>query len=118
VVEGGSYVNLASESRTAHIIASDAKGGGHAWFGSWKSFSNGITGQKTMFPITWSKNKIMHAASDVLVNNPIARQTGSGGSLFERSGRPSRFTTFGEYQGVKIKVVWDNADIITAHPIK
>jgi RHS repeat-associated protein len=44
------YVNLASQSRTIHILAGDATGGGHAWFGSMKSFFNGLTGQKTMFP--------------------------------------------------------------------
>jgi RHS repeat-associated protein len=114
--EGG-FINLASSSRTTHIIAGDATGGGHAWFGSLKSFTNGLTGQKSMFPITWSKSKIMHAASDVIMNNPITRQTGSLGSLYEKSGRLAKFTTFGEYQGVKIKVVWSNLDIITSHPI-
>jgi RHS repeat-associated protein len=118
IANSSKFINLASSERTAHIIAGDATGGGHAWFGSWKGFTNGLTGQKSMFPVTWSNGKIMNAASDVLVNNPIARQTGPAGSLFENSGRLARFTTFGEYQGIKLKVVWNNADIITAHPIK
>jgi RHS repeat-associated protein len=113
-----SYLNLASESRTNHIISGDQTGGGHAWFGSKKSFINGVTGEKTMFPPFWSNKKIMNAASNVIVNNPILSQTGKAGSMFEKSGRLSRYTTVGEYGGVKIKVVWTNTDIITSHPVR
>ncbi|CAA7193824.1 hypothetical protein [Chryseobacterium potabilaquae] len=42
----GKYINLASSRRTAHIITGDATGGGHARFGSLKSFRNGLTGSK------------------------------------------------------------------------
>lgn len=111
------YINLASQQRTTHIIAGDATGGGHAWFGSRKSFLNGITGKKSMFPMNWSKEKIMHASSDVLVNYPSVQQTGPAGALQTRSGQLSRFTATGEYEGLKIKVVYNNADIVTAHPI-
>ncbi|WP_235604516.1 RHS repeat-associated core domain-containing protein [Flavobacterium covae] len=50
---GNPFINLASSGRTAHIIAGDATGGGHAWFGSFKSFMNGLKGAKSMFPAAW-----------------------------------------------------------------
>ena len=112
------YVNLASEARTAHILAGDATGGGHSWFSSMKSFKNGITGQKSMFPIRWSESKTMNAISEVATNNPWIQQTGKAGSMFTKSGAASRFVTEGVYDGVKMRVVVTHADIITAFPIK
>lgn len=99
------YVNLASEQRTVHILAGDATGGGHAWFASWKSFTNGILGKKTMFPMNWSGEKIMNAVSDVAVNNPWVQQTGRAGATVTRSGQPVRYVVTGVYEGVKLKVV-------------
>jgi hypothetical protein len=114
----GGYINLASSGRTAHIIAGDATGGGHAWFGSLKSFANGLTGSKSMFPATWSNSKIMHAVSDVAVNNQWIQQTGKAGAMFTKSGQPVRFVVEGTYQGRKIRVITTHTDIITAFPIK
>jgi hypothetical protein len=111
------YINLASEQRTTHIIAGDATGGGHSWFGSIKSFKNGISGKKSMFPMNWSSEKIMHASSDVLANYPSIQQSGPAGSLYTKSGQLSKFVSNGEYQGLKIRVVYNNADIITAFPV-
>jgi hypothetical protein len=118
VANSTKFINLASSERTAHIIAGDATGGGHGWFGSWQSFTNGLTGQKSMFPITWSNGKIMNAVSDVTVNNQWMQQTGRAGATLTRSGQPVRYTIQGSFQGVKIKVVTTATDIITAHPIK
>ena len=114
----GGYINLASSGRTAHIIAGDATGGGHAWFGSLKSFMNGVTGSKSMFPVTWSNQKIMHAISDVAVNNTWIQQTGKAGAMLTKSGQPVRFIVEGIYQGTKIRVITTHTDIITAFPIK
>jgi RHS repeat-associated protein len=114
----GGYINLASSGRTAHIIAGDATGGGHAWFGSLKSFANGLTGSKSMFPATWSNSKIMHAVSDVAVNNQWIQQTGKAGAMFTKSGQPVRFVVEGTYQGTKMRVITTHTDIITAFPIK
>jgi hypothetical protein len=113
-----SYINLASNQRTIHILAGDVTGGGHSWFGSLGSFTNGLKGVKSMFPVNWSKNKIMHAISDVAVNNPWVQQTGKAGALFTKSGQPVRYAVEGTYQGVKIKVITTADDIITAYPIK
>lgn len=115
---GSNYVNLASRSRTAHIIAGDATGGGHAWFGSTKSFMNGLTGRKSMFPATWSNSKIMNGVSEVVTSNPWVQQTGSAGAMFTRSGQPVRFVTEGYYNGLKIRVINTHSEIITAFPIR
>ena len=118
VAKGGNYVNLASRSRTAHIIAGDATGGGHAWFGSTKSFMNGLTGKKSMFPATWSNSKIMNGVSEVVTSNPWVQQTGRAGAMFTRSGQPVRFVTEGFYNGTKIRVINTYSEIITAFPIR
>ncbi len=115
---GSNYVNLASKSRTAHIIAGDATGGGHAWFGSAKSFMNGLTGKKSMFPATWSNSKIMNGVSEVVTSNPWIQQTGRAGAMFTRSGQPVRFVTEGYYNGLKIRVINTHSEIITAFPIR
>lgn len=112
------YVNLANRSRTAHIIAGDATGGGHAWFGSTKSLMNGLTGKKSMFPATWSNSKIMNGVSEVVTSNSWVQQTGRAGAIFTRSGQPVRFVTEGYYNGLKIRVINTHSEIITAFPIK
>ena len=111
-------VNLASSSRTAHIIAGDVTGGGHAWFGSVKSFLNGLKGNKSMFPATWSNKEIMNGISEVVTSNPWVQQTGRSGAMLTRSGQPVRFVTEGYYNGVKIRVINTHNEIITAFPIK
>jgi len=116
--KNSSYINLVSSNRTKHIIAGDVTGGGHAWFGSIKSFSNGAFGRKSMFPVTWNNKKIMHAISEVSVNNQWIQQTGSAGAMFTKSGNPVRFAITGSYNGIKIKVIATHSDIITAFPIR
>ena len=113
-----SYINLASRQRTIHILAGDATGGGHSWFGSLRSFANGVTGKKSMFPANWSGEKIMHAVSDVAVNNPWVQVSGRAGAQFTKSGAPVRYAVQGYYEGVRIKVITTAKDIITAFPIK
>jgi RHS repeat-associated protein len=112
------YINFASAERTVHILAGDATGGGHAWFGSLKSFSNGLSGNKSMFPMSWSKEKIMHAISDITVNNTWVQQTGKAGATVTKSGQAVRYSVEGTYQGTKIRVITTNTEIITAFPIK
>lgn len=118
VAKSGDYINLASQSRTSHIIAGDTTGGRHAWFGSGKSFINGLTGSKSMFPIGWSNSKIMHRVSEVVISNPWVQQTGRAGAMFTRSGQPVRFVTEGFYDGIKIRVINIHSEIITAFPIR
>jgi hypothetical protein len=71
-----------------------------------------------MFPMKWSNEKIMHAISEVLVNNTWIQKSGKLGSLYAKAGDPARFLIEGYYEGVKIRVIATNMDIITAFPIK
>jgi RHS repeat-associated protein len=105
------YVNLASPERTEHILRGDATGGGHKW--------PGLPG-KTPFPENWSDEEIMHNISDVATDPslPSVQQTGRPGSLYTRSGAPSRSFVIGTRGGLRIRVVIEPAGegIITAHP--
>jgi RHS repeat-associated protein len=111
-------VNLVSGQRTQHILNGDATGGGHKW--SLTTIFNG----KTKFPINWSNEKIMNNISDIAID-PIANKSpvwtkGANGSLYTKSGQPSRFYVEGVREGVKIRVVIEPAtgNIITAFPVK
>jgi hypothetical protein len=117
ILKNAKYINLASSARVRHIIEGDASGGGHAWFGSLKSFWNGLTGKKSMFPITWSNDKIMHAISDVATNNRWVQQTGTLGATHTKSGQLVRYKIEGVYNGVKMRVITTADEIITAFPI-
>ena len=80
----GEYVNLASPERTTHILDGDATGGGHLWPGK---------PDKTPFPQSWSRDRIMHEVSDI-ATDPVqiwVQQTGRPGSLYTRAGEPARF---------------------------
>lgn len=118
IAKGAKFVNLASESRTVHILAGDATGGGHAWWGSWNSFWNGLTGAKSMFPVSWSNKRIMNAISEVATSNPWIQQTGKIGATHTRSGQLVRYQVEGTIDGVKMKVITTVEEIITAFPIK
>ena len=71
-----------------------------------------------MFPVSWSGDKIMHAVSDVVVNNPWVQQTGKAGAMLTKSGQPVRFVVEGIFEGVKIRAITTHTEIITAFPIK
>jgi len=90
-------VNLASPSRTNHILNGDATGGGHLW--------PGLPG-KTPFPQRWSADKVMDAISDVVTNPKSTFSPGRGGSTI----------AVGEVDGVVIRVVTKNGEIITGYP--
>lgn len=90
----------------------------YAWFGSLKSFINGIKGNKSMFPATWSESEIMHAVSEVTVNNQWIQQTGKAGAIVTKNGQAVKFKIEGVYNGIKIRVITTHTEIITAFPIK
>jgi hypothetical protein len=106
------FVNLASASRTEHILVGDATGGGHLWPGA---------PGKTPFPEGWSGAQIMHHVSDVATDPALTwvQQTGRAGSLFTRAGDPARFFVIGERGGIQLKVILEPAGegIITAHSV-
>ena len=105
-------VNLASSARTAHILSGDQYGGGHMWPGK---------PNKSLFPRTWSGEKIMHIVSDIATdpNAQWKQQTGPAGMLFTKKGTPSRFEAVATREGVSIKVIVEPAGrgIISAFPI-
>jgi len=103
--------------KTKHILAGDANGGGHAWFSSLKSFTNGLLRKKSMFPASWSDDKIMNVISDVAVNNNWIQQTGKSGAHVTKNGQLVKFKIEGFYEGVKIRVITTAKEIITAFPI-
>jgi Bacterial EndoU nuclease len=113
--------NLASTSRTSHILAGDglfSSSGGHAWFRSIRSTYNGIFRQKSMFPMSWSNGKIMTAVNEV-ATSPFSRainQTGRQGSFFTNGGAPARIANFGTYDGITLRVITEGNIIKTAHP--
>jgi hypothetical protein len=117
VVEGitDDYINLASPEGTNHILYGEADGisGGHMW--------PGLPGKST-FPQEWSGEKIMHYVSDIATDPKLqwTWQSGKPGSMFTKSGKPSRVFVIGEREGVKIKVVIEPAGkgIITAFPVQ
>jgi hypothetical protein len=93
----GNPVNLADEKATTHIIDGDATGGGHAP-------GRGIPG-KSEFPSGWSKDKIMHAISDV-ATDPASRVTNRGQTTL----------VDGTKDGVNIRVVMRDGRIVSGYP--
>lgn len=108
-------VDLASPKRRDHILngelLSNGKwGGGH--------MHPGKPG-KTVYPQSWSGDKIMHETADIVTDPMISweRLTGVTGD-YTKSGKPARFKATGTRDGVTIEVVVEPAGegIITAYP--
>lgn len=91
------FVNIASEARTTHILYGDATGGGHLW--------PGLPG-KTAFPKDWSADRVMHEISDVATDPSSIFRPGRGGST----------VVTGTRDGVDIRVILRNGDIVTGYP--
>jgi hypothetical protein len=98
--ESEQFVNLASETRTTHILVGDKRGGGHQW--------PGLPG-KSPFPANWSAGKIMHEISDIATDP----------SAWERAEVEGGYTVLhGTRDGVVIRVVVDDGgEIVTGYPI-
>lgn len=105
-MSGEETVNLASQSRTAHILS------GHMWPGA---------PGKSAFPRSWSGEKIMHEVSDIATDPSLSwtQITGKTGAELTKSGAPVRFGVTGVRDGVKVRVIIEPAGegIITAYPI-
>ncbi|WP_146076593.1 RHS repeat-associated core domain-containing protein [Rathayibacter sp. AY1A7] len=99
-----SFTNLASGYRTKHIID------GHM-----------VPGEpgNSLFPESWSAEKIMHEVSDIATDPSLKwrKQTGSGGDYTKR-GDAARFIVTGERDGVVIDVIVEPAGegIISGYP--
>jgi hypothetical protein len=95
--------NLASPKRTNHILNGDKSGGGHMWPGA---------PGKSVFPKSWDADKIMNSVSDI-VTDPGLNWT--KGRVVNGA---QRYEVIGVRDGVKVKIITDGKDIITAYPIK
>jgi hypothetical protein len=96
--------DLASPKRANHILHGDATGGGHMFPGK---------SGKTIFPESWSANKILHEVSDV-VSDPSVRWESN------RTVRGlDRFKARGVRDGVEIEVIIEpkGEGIISAWPV-
>jgi hypothetical protein len=107
-------VNLASPARTRHVLHGDATGGGHK-FGLSRLFNG-----KTKFPVSWSEQRIMNAVSEVATSpsSVWTQQTGKAGAQLTKSGVPVKWKVEGTFDGLRIRVIVQGDDIVTAHPIK
>lgn len=112
-IRGTEYINLESKNRTNHILFGDITGGGHLY--------PGING-KSFFPISWSKNKIMHYISEIATDpkSQWKQITGKIGNQTTKNGLPVRFQVIGTREGVNIKVIVEpgGEGIITGYPIQ
>lgn len=101
----GDYVNLASDSRTAHVLS--------------QHMSPGEPGE-SLFPEDWTAGQIMHHISDIATDPNLTweQQTGPQGSDFTRAGDPVRYTVDGIRDGVSIRVIVEprGEGIITGFP--
>ncbi|MEB3750765.1 pre-toxin TG domain-containing protein [Geobacillus sp. FSL W8-0032] len=99
------FVNIASKKRTKHILYGDKTGGGHLWPGTGNP-------NKTLFPKNWSAERVMHNVSDIATDPTLKWKRGRVIKSVQR------YEVIGIRDGVKIKVITDGKDIITAFPIK
>ncbi|WP_374406906.1 EndoU domain-containing protein [Hydrogenophaga sp.] len=84
--------------------------GGHLWPGQ---------PGKSVFPQTWTADKVIHEVGDV-ATNPNTRwyaQTGTGGST-TKAGDPARWVAWESRDGVTMRVVFEPASgrVVTAFP--
>jgi len=107
--------DLANPPRRSHILHGELKpdgswSGGHLYPGK---------PEKTVFPQSWSGDKIMHETSDIVTDPKISwdKLTGTGGD-YTKTGKPARFKATGLRDGITIEVVIEPAGegIITAYP--
>lgn len=99
-------VNLASKSRTSHILD------GH--------MPPGEAGN-TLFPSSWSPGQIMHNVSDIATDPSLTwvQQTGKLGADFTKNGAPVRFYVDGVRDGVPMRVIVEpgGEGIISGFPL-
>jgi len=76
---------------------------------------------KSLFPKSWSGEKIMHEVSDVATDPALTwvQQGGKPGAESYKNGNPMRYRVEGVREGVTIRVIVEPAGegIITGFPI-
>ncbi|SFW90445.1 adhesin HecA family 20-residue repeat-containing protein, partial [Pseudomonas sp. NFACC09-4] len=111
ITNSSDYVDLLSDESKKHILYGDGPGsGGHLWPGQ---------PGKTVFPESWSAEKIIHEVSDILTSPDTKwyAQTGTGG-LYTKNGDPAKWVSYETRDGVRMRVVYQPAvqNVITAFP--
>ncbi len=102
----GDLVNLADDSRSAHILDGHRAGAGLG---------------KSEFPAGWSDALTLNHVSDIATDPSLTwvQQTGKAGDEFTRNGVPVKYMVDGVRDGVTIRVIIQpgGEGIITAFPI-
>ena len=100
------FVNLASDSRSAHILDGHRAGAGLG---------------KSEFPAGWSDELTLNHVSDIATDPTLTwvQQTGKAGAEFTKNGVPVKYVVDGVRDGVTIRVIIQSGGegIITAFPI-
>lgn len=111
--ENRKYVDILSPEAKQHILyGENMSSGGH--------FYPGNPG-KTIYPPTWSADKIVHVVGDIATSPDTQwyAQTGTG-SFYTKAGQPARWVAWEVRDDVRMRVVYEPASgkIITAFPDK
>ncbi|MCP2055748.1 UNVERIFIED_ORG: filamentous hemagglutinin [Pseudomonas fluorescens] len=108
---GKDYVDILSPEAKQHILYGDKPGsGGHMWPGQ---------EGKTVFPESWSGDKIVDAVGDI-TTSPSTKwyaQTGTGGA-YTAKGDAAKWVAYETRDGVRMRVVYQPATgkVVTAFP--
>ncbi|MBH3308746.1 EndoU domain-containing protein [Pseudomonas mosselii] len=74
---------------------------------------------KTVFPQSWSADKIVHEVGDIATspNTKWYAQTGTGGT-YTSKGDPAKWVAYEVRDGVRMRVVYqpDTGKVVTAFP--
>lgn len=101
---GDDLVNLASPTRTSHILDGEVRPNGT--FGGGHRAGTGFP-KKSEFPATWSDAQVMHNISDVATDPALVWRPGA---------KPGDFWVNGTRDGIDIEVLIRNDEIWTAYP--
>ncbi|ELY6347065.1 EndoU domain-containing protein [Cronobacter muytjensii] len=105
------YVDIISQEERHHILYGESlKSGGHIYPGN---------SGKTVYPLTWSANKIFHEIEDIAtsLDTKWFAQTGTGG-MYTSKGDPEKWIAYQVRDGVRIRVIYQPATgkVVTAFP--
>ncbi|MFH1461390.1 MAG: EndoU domain-containing protein [bacterium] len=110
------FINLASKERTKHILFGEKTKRGR--FGGGHKFPGNPT--KTVFPKSWSEEKIMHEISDIAIDPnlkwvPVENKV----KIFTGINKPERFSVIGVRDNVRIEVILEltGEGIISGYPL-
>ena len=107
---------MLDDAREHHVLRGDKWGsGGHYWFGNMRTFLHGVTGKKSMFPITWSRQRILHEISDVATESSVMRLRNPR-AVRNRGAIPEHFGSR-VVDGVDVAAYVLDGRIVTGYPI-